>query len=189
MIVDRFLNELSNWHAHLTDDTKTILIAVLSVVAGIVFIMAAMRRVVFYYNYLDVFLSMLIVPILLSGFYFSENTERGEAILITTLAASALTCIASFWYSIKYNNILIGLIVGVLKIIIGAIMLLTILGAVSSYLERKNTDWRRHGGAENRTALALLIMLFMVIFGLIWKFLVNGKEVEEHRSQQAQEAK
>lgn len=187
-----YLQKIDTWYVGLSDGQKTQVtqsagIALISVVC-IVLILAGTRRVVFYYDRADAFwsVSIFLIPLIgamIAAFLTPENATAEEQVvpnylMIASFAGSGLACIVSVWNSIKHNNIFIGLIVGVLKIAMGLLMLLTVFGMFSSA-----TDSKRSLGDR-----AVAVAILGLVFGLLWKLLVNGYEVEERRQLRAAEA-
>lgn len=158
----------------------------LLIVVGVSLGLAASQRVVFYYDRADAGWSLAIFLLPLAGLVISMMMTPQEAsqeeLLIPSLimngsfVGSGIACITSFWNAIKYNqNALLGVLVGVLKVAMGLLMLLTLFGIFSV-----STDENR----SLRNKAAVLIFLG-VIMGVLWKVLVNGHKVERRRRQLA----
>ena len=187
-----YVEKIDTWYAGLSEGERTQVtqsagIALIAVVC-VVLILVATRRVVFYYDRADAFwsLSIFLIPLvgaMIAAFLTPENASAEEQVvpnylIMASFAGSGLACIVSIFNSIKHNNIFIGLIVGVLKIAMGLLMLLTVFGMFSSA-----TDKNRSFGDR-----AVAVAILGLIFGLLWKLLVNGHEVEHHRQLRAAEA-
>lgn len=184
-----YLEKIDTWYASLSDGQKTQGIQsagiVLIAVVCIVLILVATRRVVFYYDRADAFwsVSVFLIPLMgamIAAVLTPENATAEEQVIpdyliMASFAGSGLACIVSVFNSIKHNNIFIGLIVGVLKIVMGLLMLLTLWGVFSSATDRNRS-------ITDRTAAVAMLGL---IFGLLWKLLVNGYEVEQRRQLRA----
>ncbi|MBW7907483.1 MAG: hypothetical protein H3C50_00975 [Kiritimatiellae bacterium] len=174
-----------SWIANLppgqrTQILQTAVIALLALIC-VVFILVATRRVVFYYDRSDAIGSVLIFVIPLIGLILAklltpENATAEEEViphflLMASLVGSGIACLITIALSIRHNNLIIGLIVGVLKIAMGLLMLITILGISSAPTDRERS-------AGDRILSAVLMGLTL---GLLWKLLVNGREVEQRR--------
>ncbi|MCK7628742.1 hypothetical protein MZ018_14245 [Shewanella sp. JNE10-2] len=181
-----YLQKIDDWYAGLPDGQKkqmvqSVGIALIVVVCFVLFLVGT-RRVVFYYDHQDAFWSVAIFLFPMIGFLIvamltPENATAEEKVIptyltIASFCGSGLACGISVWNSIKYNSsIFIGLIVGVLKILMGFLMLLTIFGMFATATDNNRTKSNR----------ALTIAIFVLIFGLFWKLLVNGYAVEQQR--------
>ena len=184
-----YLGQVEAWYGGLSDAQKTQVgqtagIALIAVV-GVVLMLVATRRVVFYYDRSDALWSMSIylLPLLggvLSAMLTPENATAEEQVLpgylfVASLLGSGFAAAVSVYKSIRYNGVFVGLIVGAFKIVMGLLMLLTVWGIFSSATDRN----RSYG--DRVVAVAILGL----VFGLLWKLLVNGIQVEQRRELRA----
>jgi hypothetical protein len=183
-------HSIAEWYSEISHGqqvqiAQTAGIALIAIVVT-VFALAATRRVVFYYNLADALWSVAIflIPIvgaIIAALLTPDNATAEELVvpkylIFASLGCSAFACLVSIWNSVKYSSsFLIGILVGVLKIVMGLFMLLTVFGMFSSITDRERPR------ADRAVGVAILGLLF----GLLWKLLVNGYAVEERRSLRA----
>lgn len=158
----------------------------------LVLALVATRRVVFYYNVADACWAMAIFLFPLIGIIvakllapdgtpleeiaFSGTAIRGELIIphyffMATLGCAILSAVITFAYSIRFNNLFVGPIVGILKIATGLLMLLTIFGIFSAATNKERKLAER----------AASVLLLSLLFAFSWRLLVNGEKVLARR--------
>lgn len=175
-----------NWYAELPDTKRTQLLQIgaltLISVVVLVFFLVSTRRVVFYYDRSDAMWSVAVfaiplISVIIAAVLMPENATADESIIPMMvvsggLLGAAFAAVVSIWNAIRYNrSLFLGLLVGVFKVVIGLLMLLTIIGIFS------NTTDRNQRLRDRAFALAV----FALIVGIFWKLFVNGTDVEKRR--------
>ena len=163
--------------------TKTILLVF--VICFITTLIAGMtNKVVIYFNFKDLFISFMatgiwFVAVFLVVIYSTEgqgdnlNTMQRN-ILYITAGISILCAIFTIKQSVHHNqNIPLGLLIGVFKIITGLLFILIAFG----YLFGKSSS-----ESENSSGMgALIIILLLGVFVWVAVKLINGEEVYRNK--------
>ena len=147
----------------------------------IIFILGITNRVVIFYNGADLFwtASIFLIPILsiIVGVSLQENNSIAEnestiSIYLVGLSLSLFCVLKVILSSIKYNGLILGLFIGIFKIISTVIIAILSIGLIGKIFNNENaTTFQRLFG------LALFGILLFVIGKLI-----NGNEVMERRA-------
>lgn len=150
-----------------------------------VFVLVAIGKVIFYYDTTDAVWSILVFVFPVVGWVISklltpEQPSDSDLVIPDLVFKLGLTgaifaSLKSIYNAIVFNKSLaIGFIVGIFKIAMGGVMSLTILGMLEAL-----TNDRKDRSVRQRVAI---FAMFVVLFGLIWKFLVNGHRVRGARN-------
>lgn len=155
-------------------------LALLATVGALVLlvVLGASNRVVVFYNVADAWWSVAPTIILFAaaaGSVFmappgsSEfaGTEIERMILWCGVAAAALCCVVTVYNAVHYNrSIVLGLIVGVGKVLISVLMAITFVGSFRAVFDRRRAIRQ-----------SLVFALVVATVGFLWKLLVNGERV------------
>jgi hypothetical protein len=146
------------------------------------------NRVVIFYNAADAWWSIspflfLVVTVIIVASLSPEGTKQFASTPIQMAVLSggglgvAFGVVMTFYNAIRYNqNLFLGLLIGVFKVIVSLLMAMTFLGSF-----RTMTDSRR-------TAREAVVAAFVVaIVGFLWSALVNGERVYRHKGWQPAE--
>lgn len=157
---------------------KTVSLATIILVIGIV-IAGASNKVVVYYNFKDFMISFMstgsmILAFVLVGVYQPEGNASYETLTKTQESILSLGFVAAFIFfawslilSIKYNrNIFIGLLIGVFKVFAALLGILVLVGQVGRIFDNK--------ASYREAAVAMLIFAVFIWLG---NKLINGEEV------------
>lgn len=154
----------------------------------VIFAMGLSKKVVIYNDYGDFFctIGFIVSPLLFviliqiflpeakgTNWEFVWNNSLGKAIIITVALFAATALFYNFKNSIESNGYIVGVIVGVFKIIAGLFASLFFLG----FLGRANDKSK-----SNDRMSVLLLMLLFGLLGLVLKNLINGEAVLKNRS-------
>ncbi|MBX3007610.1 MAG: hypothetical protein KF816_06235 [Melioribacteraceae bacterium] len=150
------------------DQIIKIIIVILVANILITVILGGSKKFVFYYDFKDLFISFLSCFVLLIGIILSSYLDLKEFNLIA-VTISIMIGIYSLYLAVKYNrmNILVGIPIGISKIILGGLFVLKLFDLISP--SGKSVGNRR----ESRMTSGIILFLLSIIF----KFLINGEEV------------
>ena len=147
----------------------------------IIFIFGITNRVVIFCNGMDLFwtASIFLIPILsiIIGGSLQENNSIAEnestiSIYLVGLSLSLFCVLKVIFSSIKYNGLILGLILGLFKIISAVIIAILSIGLIGKIFNNENaTTFQRLFG----------LVLFGILLFVIGK-LINGNEVMERRA-------
>lgn len=159
---------------------QSLKLALLAVAAALVLlvVLGATNRVVVFYNVADAWWSVaptitLAVAAVVSVFMAPPGakefggTEVERMILWAGVAGAALCSAVTVYNAVRYNkSIILGLIVGVGKVLISILMAVTFVGSFRAVFDRRKTI---------RQSLAFALVV--ATLGFLWKLLVNGERV------------
>lgn len=150
--------------------------------AVVLMLMAATNQVVVFYDGADAFWSIAPFAFLLIGLMVSTSMapEGAEQFASTFLEkvvvgiaalASIFAVIVNYRNAIHYNrSVVLGVMVGTLKLCISTFMALTVFGQLGKLMDSGSTR-RQFNGA----------ILILMMVGVLWRVLINGRRVHENR--------
>jgi uncharacterized protein len=163
---------LSEWDKMLDDVTHLLVIA--SVISFFVLLgMGVTDRVVIFYDSKDLSFSILSVigyPLLWVFHRFMESWLFSHLLLLLAVVVSMYSIIRTFTSAIRHNGPVLGIVVGIFKVLISfmGILILFLAGVRASQRDSTTKD-------------VLIAALMGGIVGYVFYLLVNGPEVEDRR--------
>jgi hypothetical protein len=160
---------------------KLVLVAILGSLV-ILAILGASDRVVVFYNYTDAWWSVSPLVFLLGSAVVANflappgstefaSTDTEKAALAVGIFGAVVGVAFTIVNAVRYNrSILIGLPIGLGKIMISGLMLVTFVGSFRAMFDSKRSTRQVLG-------FALVVMLV----GFLWKMLVNGDRVYQRK--------
>lgn len=147
----------------------------------VLYILGLLGKAVIFYDNEDVGFTLAGTWILFLGYSSLAEAMAFEsladfAILLVGVLVIGLCLYKCFHTSIKYNGLVLGLFVGVMKMVSSIILSLAIFHHLGNAVQ---------GLRQNNRGAAALGFLVTLMFGWIWRTMINGQKIESRRSASA----
>ena len=154
---------------------------------ALLLVLGATNRVVIFYDSADAwwsiapFLAIVVGYLVVRSLAPSGDSEFAstfiqKAAVLAAILVAALAALVNYRNAIHHNrSLLLGIIVGTLKLAIAVFMAATVMGQLNRLMDSGSTR-RQVGGA----------LLILALIGVLWRVLVNGQRVYERRGWQTE---